>query len=176
MLAAFALAASGCGGSAVPEPEASTGCDGFLRATLHGSLAIGIDWQGRGLACEGMPRPGDDGIRLRFGGHLSDAGKTRRVAVILGIEGLLRGETGHELPTNVTLIEEGEGRFFGTRDTNDCWTDVTRQAPVQDAAGGRYALDGTVYCVSPLAELNGASAISFTEMTFSGIVDWEPPK
>jgi len=178
LVAALAIAAAACRPAAVPEPGTAmanaAGCDGFLRATLHGGLSIDIDWQGQGLTCEGMPRPGDGGVRLRFAGHLSDAGRTRRVAVIIGIEGLARGETGRERATNITLIEEGEGRFFSTRDANDCWTDVSRQVPAHDDAGGLFALDGTVYCVSPLAELNGGSAISFTEMTFSGIVDWEP--
>lgn len=167
--------AAGCAPAVQPEPAAA-GCSGFLRTTLHGSLAVRVDWQDRELSCEGMPRPADGGVRLRFAGHLSDAGRTRKVAFIFGIDGLARGATGRELATNVTFIEEGEGRFFSTRDTNDCWTDVTRQVPASDGDGALFVLDGTVYCVAPLAELNGGSAISFTEMGFSGIVDWEPPR
>jgi len=174
LLAVTAWVAAGCGPLAEPEQPAEAGCGGFLRASLHGGIAADIDWQGAELDCEGMPRPADDGVRLRFAGTISDAGRSRKVAIILGIEGLSRAGAGRELATNVTLIEEGEGRFFGTRDMNDCWSDVTNQGPAVENRASLSVLDGTVYCVSPLAELNGVSTISFTEMTFSGVVDWEP--
>jgi hypothetical protein len=110
-----------------------------------------------------------EGARLRLSAPLSDAEPDRTVAFILGIPGLQQGETAAELPTNVTLIEEGAGRFFATRDTSGCWTDVTEQSAV---GGSRYAVRGTVYCVTPLPELNGGSSISFTELEFSGRLDW----
>ena len=36
----------------------------------------------------------------------------------------------------------------------------------------RYSIGGTLYCVQPLAEVNGLSSISLTELQFQGLVDW----
>ena len=172
---ALLLHIAACGERTPPPPAVDFACapDAGLKTTLHGAIAADIDWGPAVLACEGMPRPDADGARLRLSAPLSDAENAKTVAFILGIPALRRGETGTELPTNVTLIEEGSGRFYGTRDTSGCWTDVTRQAQID---GPRYAIRGTVYCVSPLAELNGGSSISFTELQFSGQLDWSLPK
>ena len=175
LIASLALGASGCQSSDSPDAPNADGCNGgFVSASLHGAISAAVDWRGAGLTCEGMPRPDDDGARLRFAGSLTDAGGERRVAIIFGIAGLTRGETGRELPTNVTLIEEGAGRFFGTPDQAGCWTDLDYQDALRDGPGGRYAIGGTVYCVSPLAELNGGSSISSTELEFSGVIGWGP--
>jgi hypothetical protein len=164
-----------CSDGPPPPPTVVYACapDASLSTTLHGAIAAEIDWGPAVLACEGMPRPDAEGARLRLSAPLSDAENTKTVAFILGIPSLRRGETASELPTNVTLIEEGSGRFYGTRDTSGCWTDVTRQARLE---GTRYAVRGTVYCVSPLAELNGGSSISFTELQFSAQLDWSLPE
>jgi hypothetical protein len=175
-LAAALLAslANGCDRGS-PPPAAAGACtaDGYLATTLYGAIAANVDWGADVIACEGMPRPGGKGARLRLAGPLKDAEGDRNVAFILGIPDLERGMTGQELPTNVTLIEEGSGRFFGTADTRGCWTEITRHEQVR---GSRYAVRGAVYCVTPLAETNGGSSISFTELHFSGRLDWRVPE
>jgi hypothetical protein len=174
-VALFMLCAAGCQSADPPGAPDPGGCDGgFLSASLHGAISATIDWRDAALTCAGMPRPDDGGARLRFAGSLSDADGERMVAIILGIDDVTRTETGRELPTNVTLIEEGAGRFFGTRDQAGCWTDLDYQDARGNGSGARHAIGGTVYCVSPLAELNGGSSISFTELEFSGVIDWEP--
>jgi hypothetical protein len=169
------MTVAACSDRVQPPPTTLHACapDARLSTTLHGAIAADIDWGPAVLACEGMPRPDAKGARLRLSAPLSDAENAKTVAFILGIPALRRGETATELPTNVTLIEEGSGRFYGTRDTSGCWTDVTGQAQID---GPRYAIRGTVYCVSPLAELNGGSSISFTELQFSGQLDWSLPE
>jgi hypothetical protein len=170
-----ALFVAGCGDRSPPAPALVHACapDSSLTTTLHGTIAAGVEWGPDVLACEGMPRPEGNGARLRMSGPLTDAANGKTVAFILGIPALGKGMTARELPTNVTLIEEGSGRFFGTLDTSGCWTDVTRHEQVN---GSHYEIRGTVYCLSPLAELNGGSSISFTELQFSSRLDWEPPK
>jgi hypothetical protein len=160
-----------------PAPEAASGCvsGGFLDTGLHGAIRADISWRADALTCEGMPRPEGRGARLRFSGPLNDAESGATVAIILGIPDLGRSETGSELPTNVTLIEEGAGRFFGTQDTSGCWTDIHEQTRLSEPADV-YRIAGTVYCVSPLAELNGGSSISFTDLSFSGRLDWAVPE
>lgn len=160
---------------AAPVPVA---CDseGFLHTDLYGAIRTSIRWGTESLACEGMPRPDGAGARLRLSGPIEDAPDAGSVAFILGLPDLVRGEPGHELPTNVTLIQEGTGRFFGTPDTSGCWTDIERQEPLEPGNTVNYRVSGTVYCVSPLAELNGGANISFTELTFTGRLDWEIPE
>lgn len=184
LLAAGVLALLGvaCGGPVVPaaaEPAAAPvfpcGADGRLAVELYGSIRTSIDWHPADLTCTGMPRPDGEGARVRLSGPIVDGDDTRTLAFILGLPGLEVGQTGKELPTNVTLIEEGTGRFFGTADTSGCWTDVTEQDAVSDD-DHVFRIRGTVYCVSPLAELNGNTSVTFTELVFSGRLDWKQPE
>ena len=123
-----------------------------------------------------MPRPEGDGARFRISGPASDAAVASTVVFIFGIPALQQGMAGEELGTNVTFMEEGSGRFFGTRDTDGCWTDIDVHEPVPEAAGSTYRIGGTVYCVSALAELNGGSSISFTELEFVARLNWDEPE
>ena len=155
-------------------PEVAVGCDsdGNLTVELYGGIRESINWQAGELVCEGMPRPNSEGARLRLSGPLGD----KTIAFILGVPDLRKGDTGKELPTNVTLMEEGTGRFFATPDLSGCWTDVDRHESIGDENVSTYRISGTLYCVSPLAELNGASSISFTELKFTSRLNWEAPK
>ena len=95
----------------------------------------------------------------------------RQIAFIIAIPELERGSTGTELPSNVTLIEEGQGRFFSTPDLNNCFTDITTFEAVGESTSA-YAVGGTLYCLQPIAEVNGSSSISLDEMRFRGLLDW----
>ena len=154
-----------------PEPaaRATPGCGetGFVKASVYGAISSLIDWAGSGLACEGMPRPEGQGARMRFAGPVGD----RDIAIIVAMPALTRESAGAELASNVTLIEEGRGRFYSTADLDVCLTQIESMNAL-DAAGDRYSISGSVYCVSPLAEVNGDSSISISELTFSGILDW----
>ena len=181
LIPAVLLLCAGCEPASETAPEATPdtagGCTpgGSLETALHGAIRADVRWQDGTLTCEGMPRPEGRGARLRFSGPLNDAEDGAIVAIILGIPDLARDETESELPTNVTLIEEGAGRFFGTQDTSGCWTDIHEQSPL-GTSSDVYRIAGTVYCVSPLAELNGGSSISFTDLSFSGRLDWTVPE
>ena len=161
-----------------PEETGDAACieDGRLSVDLYGSIRASIDWQSDGLTCTGMPRPDNKGARIRMSGALGTGDEDRVLAFILGIPDLQIGQTGSELPTNVTLIEEGAGRFFGSRDTSDCWTDVSGQDSIDANDERTYRIEGTLYCVSPLAELNGNASVTFTELKFVGSLNWEKPE
>ncbi|MBT8100782.1 MAG: hypothetical protein KJO82_13585 [Gammaproteobacteria bacterium] len=186
-LSAALLTLAGCGsdpadGSA-PDPQeessagsflpantvAASGCSssGLLRATLYGALNSELAWSGDGLDCEGMPRPEGRGARLRFAG---DHGESR-IAIIISVPDLARAETVRELPSNVTVIEEGIGRFFSTGDLDSCWTDIDSHEAISETSG-RHTIAGTLYCIAPVAEINGSKSVSIDELHFSGVVDW----
>jgi hypothetical protein len=157
-----------------PEIGGACGSDGRLKAELFGQLEVVLDWQPNQLECQGMPRPNAAGARLRFSGTAGSGGKSTQLAFILGIPGLERGKPARELPTNVTVIDEGHGRFFATQDTDSCWSDVDRQE--ETATANKYVISGILYCVAPLAELNGSGNVTFSEVHFTGLLDWKPPK
>jgi len=165
-----------------PGPAASRidppGCgqEGSFAAELHGGISGSLDWRADVLACEGMPRPDGEGIRLRFSGPLDQAPDARTIAFIIGVPDLQEDQTGTELPATVTLIEEGTGRFFATRDSNSCWVDIESQDPIDTESGYEYRISGILYCVAPLAELNGGSSISISDLKFAGRVSWESPE
>ncbi len=175
---AFCASLASCGDA--PPPEAASaeiraaqrracGTDGQLQTELYGAVQAVVDWSAGDLDCEGMPRPNGKGARLRFAGIASEI--DRPIAFIIAIPALERGATAMELVSHVTLIEEGNGRFFGTADIDSCWTDVTSQVALADSED-RYTIAGTLYCITALAEMNGDANVSVPELRFTGLIDW----
>ena len=78
--------------------------------------------------------------------------------------------------TNVTVIEEDAGRFFSSRDTTTCWTDIDRQEKAPPGSDGsrqdEYLISGVLYCVAPLAELHGNTSLRFSDLRFVGRLNW----
>jgi hypothetical protein len=157
-----------------PEIVGACGSDGRLKAELFGGLEVVLDWKPDQLQCQGMPRPNAAGARLRFSGTATSGSDSTQLAFIFGIPGLERGKSARELPTNVTVIDEGRGRFFSTQDTDSCWSDIDRQE--ETATASRYVISGILYCVAPLAELNGYGDVRVSEVHFTGLLDWKPPQ
>ena len=152
---AVAAAAPGCGP------------DGRLATELYGSIAREIRWSAGELECDSMLRPEGKGVRLRFTGVSDD----NRLAFIMALPELTRGDVAAESPTVVTFTVEGSGRFFSTPSTRSCWSEIVTQDPMGND-GTRYDVSGTLYCVAPLGEINGTAAITIPKLEFRGIIDW----
>ena len=152
---------------APPPPAKGCGDDGYLETSLYGAIEADIDWYEDTLDCEGMRRPDNAGARLRFAGLVGE----KRLAIIIAIPSLVPNEREVEMPSNVTIIEEGSGRFFSTAGNEICWTDIVDEEPVDDGSNV-HLVTGNLYCISPIFEVNGASSVSVDELDFSGIVDW----
>ena len=164
----------------VREQGPSCGADGSLLGEIYGGVRASLDWRADQLECTGMPRPNGAGARLRFAGTaMTDAGQ-RQLAIILGLPNLRRGQTASELPTNVTVIEEDAGRFFSTSDISGCWTDIHRQEQAAPASGESrpqdFLISGALYCVTPLAEVQGDASLSVANLSFVGRLTWKAPK
>ena len=151
------------------EPVLLCGNEGRLWTELYGAIAIEVDWSKNDLECAGMPRPEGRGARLRFAGKIADA--DLRLAIIIAIPDLAHDAQNGEFSANVTLIEEGNGRFFSTPDLNNCLIDITSATGLDDS-GDRYSIAGELFCVTPLPEINGDSSVSIPKMLFSGLLDW----
>ncbi len=176
--AVFCAGLASCGGAPSPEVASADiraadrracGAGGYLQTELYGAVQAVVDWSAGDLECEGMPRPNGEGARLRFAGIASEI--DRPIAFIIAMPALERGATAMELVSHVTLIEEGNGRFFGTADIDSCWTDVKSQVAVADSED-RYTIAGTLYCITALAETNGDANVTVPELRFTGLIDW----
>lgn len=175
-LAVLATAACGAAEDSVQPttsmlPDAAgpaEGCrdGGLLDAEIFGAVEGRLRWRDARLNCEGMPRPDGAGARLRFSGVAPDGGS---LAFIIALPELERGTTATETPATITLIDERGGRFFSNADNESCWSDVTRQSTL---AGDRMAIEGIVYCVAPLAEVNGPESVRLGEIAFAGELNW----
>jgi len=184
-LLAFCTALGACNPAAVSEPSAAApapvsvaaeeepilhcGNDGQLSTEIYGAITTRLEWNKNDLECSGMPRPNGRGARLRFAGITG--GEERHIAIIVALPDLVRDARGDEFKSNVTLIEEGQGRFFSTPDIDNCLTDITSLVALDDS-GDRYSISGVLYCLSPLPQVNGASSVSIPELRFSGLIDW----
>ena len=155
--------------AAATETTLQCGDTGRLEGQLYGAITGQLDWDEHDLECRGMPRPEGRGVRLRFAGALADG--DRRIAIIIAIPDLGREALGSEYRSNVTVIEEGTGRFFSTPDLDNCLTDITLLESI-DAGGDAFSVGGLLYCVSPLPEVNADSSISIPDLRFQGLLDW----
>ena len=152
------------------------GAEGRLTVALYGGLQTRLDWAGSDLECLGMPRPDNEGARLRFAGTSNVAGKARRIAIIISLPELKRGQTVQETPANITIMEENSGRFFSSSQASFCLSDIDAQEPDAEGKPGEYRISGVLYCVAALAELNGSGDVSLGDLRFSGRVDWQLPE
>lgn len=170
-----------CALSLFPEPQAlaqgaARGClisgNGYLRAKVQGALDLNLDWRNAEMQCDGSPRPDGTGVRLSFAGRSSDG---RHLRLVFGIGKAREGSDGKDLPTNLTLIVEGEKRVFGTRGEDKCTTDSLQQERV-GALGGHsrsYRAIARGFCTGPASSLDGKSRVVLTSFDFAGELSFD---
>jgi hypothetical protein len=156
----------------------------YLRAHIRGAVRLDVDLRGAQLSCEGGPRIDGSGIRIGFEGRVG-AGR-RRVRMVFGIDGAREGWPGQELPTNLTVIFEGERQLFATQGDRNCTIDRLAQEridedrgatphPVPPAARPRsYLVTAHGFCIAPANDLGGKRRIVVTTFDFAGRADFEP--
>jgi hypothetical protein len=167
-------------GAAVAAP-ASHGClptgNGYLRARIRGALNLDIDWNDGELECDGGPRPDGSGVRVSFAGPSHSDG--RRIRMVFGVRSVREGGSGHELPTNLTVIFEGEERLFATRGEDHCTVDELRQERVGALGGPKrsWRVVARGFCISPASTLSSDARILVTRFDFAGaaMFEDEPP-
>ncbi|MEX2496902.1 MAG: hypothetical protein WD448_12480 [Woeseia sp.] len=172
------IIAAGCAGDAPQETKTAADCieGGELSATIVGSIESELRWLEDALECDGMPRPHGQGARLHFAGPATSRGENLRLAFIIALPDLMEGDSANELPAGVTLIDETAARFFSTPDAPSCWADIEQQQQLEDLPDAQYRIEGLLYCVSPLAEVNGGASVTFTDLRFAGRLSWQKPE
>lgn len=175
---ALALLACPCGTAQIPAaaapPKASAVGDclpggvAVLRATLRGALIADLNWHSDVLQCDGSARPEGKGLRISIAGPLSGppGSPPRRLRFVFGID-TTAGASG--LPTNLTVIVEGEGLLFATRGDARCTTD-TLQRDAQQTTG---RLDARGFCTSPAVSVDGTQRLLLSSFDFSARLSQE---
>jgi hypothetical protein len=168
--------------AAAPAPGASqagVGClpagDGFLRARIRGALSLDVNWHNAELECEGGARPNDSGIRLSFAGPQQSDG--RRLRLVFGIADTREGTPGQALPTNLTVIFEGEQRLFSTRGADRCTVDSLKQERIGTLGGPTrtYRVLGRGFCIDPVGALSSNETIVVNSFDFAGRIVFTQP-
>ena len=163
-------------GMGLPAVSLSGPCrasDSYLRARIRGSVRLDVDLRGPALSCEGGSRVDGSGIRMGFEGRVGP-GK-RRMRMVFGIDGARKGMPGRELPTNLTVIFEGEKLLFATQGDGNCTVDRLTQEPI--AANGHtaqaYRIVAHGFCIAPANDLSGRRRILVTTFDFAGRADFD---
>jgi hypothetical protein len=176
----LSLAAESAAAPAPGNPNASAGClpagDGFLRARIRGALSLDVNWHNAELECDGGARPNGSGIRLSFAGPQQSDG--RRLRLVFGIASTAEGTAGKALPTNLTVIFEGEQRLFSTRGQDRCTVDSLRQERI-GALGGptrTYRVLARGFCIDPVGALSSNETIVVNSFDFAGRIVFAQPQ
>lgn len=141
--------------------------EGALRARLQGEIDAEIEWGAESAHCLGGVRPQGDGVRLLYRGT---TGATGPLLIVFGLAPLRAGESARNVPTNLTLVREGTGRFYATRGQDKCAFDEIRQTPVEGAPN-LHRLEGRGYCTQPARALAGDGAVLVSRFDVVAIVD-----
>jgi hypothetical protein len=164
-------------GSATSAVASSLGClpagNGYLRARIRGALNLDIDWRNGELECQGEARPDGSGIRMSFAGPPRADG--HRLRLVFGVRAH-EGGGGRALPTNLTVILEGERRLFSTQGDDKCTVDRLRQEPFGDARAARdYRVIARGFCTAPATALSGSERIVVSSFDFAGRISYSGP-
>jgi hypothetical protein len=171
----------------VAGPEVAIGCladgEGSMQATVRGALEADIAWSNAQMTCDGDLRPDGRVLRVTMLGPLEatrpgEVGATRQLRFILGID-LVDAVAGpaQVLPTNLTVIVEGESLLYATRGNDKCAVEDFVRTPLAD---GLERVSGRGYCLGPASDLAGESRVlvptfSFTAMARIGTTPSPPP-
>jgi hypothetical protein len=151
-------------------PETGT----FFSAQLRGEIHSNLDLRGKELRCEGGSRPDGRGLRLSFAGVLPKTrGQTARpIRIVLGID--LKDQApgrATALPTNVTVIFEGEKLLFATRGSQRCAVEDLVRRPLLAGKPGREHIAARGYCLQPATDVSGTRRLLLPTFEFAGVID-----
>jgi hypothetical protein len=170
---------------AVTEPVAvaQSGClpdgSGKLKATLRGGLEAQLDWGNAQMECDGDLRPDGRGLRIVVAGPLQERAPTaldparkpgiaRQVRIIFGIdlEDTAEGPA-QVLPTNLTIIVDGESLLYATRGTELCAVEDLARLPL-DGGIERVTVHG--YCLGPASDIAGTQRVHMPTFSFRALI------
>ena len=162
---------------AAPTPGATClpGERGYLRLSLRGALDQDLNWRGATLQCEGGARPAGNGLRVSFAGSADSKGLKLRI--VFGIAARPGVSASAQLPTNITVIVEGQNQLYATQGDTKCQVDSLVQQPLVTSAtlarAHAYRIAARGYCVDPATTLDGSGRLYINRFDFAGLADFE---
>ena len=167
------LAARSATAAGTPARGCLAGGNGYLRATIRGAASLDVNWRNAEMECDGGPRPDGSGVRVAFAGPRHADG--RRLRLVFGVESLQEGRPARDLPTNLTVIFEGEERLFATRGDDHCTVDELRQERIGNLGGTTrtWRIVARGFCVAPASSLTGDARILVSSFDFAGVAAFD---
>jgi hypothetical protein len=158
---------------AEPVASAAAGClaagDGRLQAQLRGAIVADIDWNNAQMECDGGPRPDGSGLRVAIAGAL-DA--QRRLRFIFGVDSVdVADGPAQVMPTNLTVIIEGQSQVFATRGDGHCAVENLERAAL---GAGQQRVTARGYCIGPAGDLSGEAPLFVPTFSFTALVRDDP--
>lgn len=176
-LSFFVLVACAQDGS-VPRdaPVAATrGClaagDGKFEAAIRGAFDADIRWTDAQMECDGGLRPDGQGMRVTVLGPLAGAqpdSAPRQLRFIIGMD-LRDAAAGpaQVLPTNLTVIIEGESQLYSTMGDDKCAVEGLQREPL---SAGLEKVSGRGYCLGQASDLSGEKRLLVDTFSFTSLV------
>jgi hypothetical protein len=151
-----------------PAPRCLPAQDGFLTMRLRGSIEEDVHWTEPALECTGMTRPDGKGLRVRFAGTIPGG----ELAVVFAAPELGVGASARGVPVNVTLLDGGGERIYGTQGDSRCEFDEVEQQPLAGEAlpARSYRISARGFCVAPARAVDGEGSVLLTRFDFAGLV------
>jgi len=143
--------------------------DGYLRLRMRGASNMDIDWRDADMQCDGGPRPGQQGLRVTFAGPAH--GGAHNLRFVFGIAAAPGARSAHNVPTNVTVIFEGERKLFSTAGDGKCAIDEFSEQPLSSPEHSRLRrVSARGFCVAPASALAGNSRVLLSRFDFAGAI------
>jgi hypothetical protein len=134
---------------------------------MRGASNMDIDWHDADMQCDGGPRPGQRGLRVTFLGPAQRGEKNLRF--VFGIAAAPGVRAAHNVPTNVTVIFEGESKLYSTAGDGKCTIDAFSEQRLPgkvDAHLRRLTARG--FCTAPATAVAGQSGLLLSRFDFAG--------
>jgi|GEM_PF-2437483 len=139
---------------------------GSLVAIFFGSMQQQLEVRGDALLCSGKLDSVSGRSRLAF--STEQAGFDANIVIVIGLENVLENTTQKGLPTNLTLLDQDSGLFFGTQGFGRCWTDLSQALAADRARTSYYNASGEVYCAGAIPQIQGPGSVTISALKFAG--------
>jgi hypothetical protein len=145
--------------------------DGALQARLRGALNVDLNWSDAEMTCEGGTRPDGKGLRVSIAGplpHQQPQSAAQQLRFVFGID-LKDAASGpaQALPTNLTVIVEGQKQLFATRGSQRCAVETLERVPLLAANGRQEHVHVRGYCTGPAIDVGSGESLLVATFEFT---------
>jgi hypothetical protein len=144
----------------------TVGEPGRLLASLYGSVKQELELRGNELLCAGKLNRLSGDSRLAF--STEPAGVTANLVIVIGLESVVENTNQEGLPTNLTILDQDNGLFFGTQGNGRCWTDLNQTSAGEASQSGQISANGEVYCAGAIPQIQGPGSVTVSNLKFAG--------